>query len=109
MACSGTEAEIFMDQVAQDLALKGGAKLPATLAQRKQNKTKKDRLIALLSKPNGPGVSVLCKALSWQKHTVRAALSGLRKQGLAIETARSVKGDEAVYTLTVQSKVEIHS
>jgi biotin operon repressor len=98
-----------MDQVEHSGAPKEKVKLPAPCAQRKRNKTKKDRLISLLSKPKGAQVSVLCKALGWQKHTVRAAMSGLRKQGMAIETSRSVNDVEAIYTLRSQPEVNAPS
>ncbi|WP_349363821.1 MAG: DUF3489 domain-containing protein [Roseitalea porphyridii] len=45
-------------------------------------KSKKDELVTLLSKPNGARISVIVERLGWQAHTVRAALSGLRKQAL---------------------------
>ncbi|WP_425416333.1 DUF3489 domain-containing protein [Oricola indica] len=41
-------------------------------------KSKKDQLVALLSKPNGACISVIVERLGWQAHTVRAALSGRR-------------------------------
>jgi len=80
---------------------KGHLKRPAPHTKTKEIKTrtKKDQLIGLLSKPKGARVSSLCKTLGWQTHTVRAALSGLRKQGMTIETSRSAKDGEAVYTL----------
>jgi biotin operon repressor len=98
-----------MDQVELSVAPRKNVKPPAPRTQRKQDKTKKDRLISLLSKPKGAQVSVLCKALGWQKHTVRAALSGLRKQGMAIETSRSVNDVEAIYTLRSQPEVNAPS
>ena len=64
-----------------------------------QSKTKKEQLIALLSKPNGARVSVIVERLGWQGHTVRAALSGLRKQGFSITVPKSAKTGEAVYAI----------
>lgn len=63
-------------------------------------KSKKNQLIGLLSKPNGARVSVLAERLQWQAHTVRAALSGLRKQGFEIATSKSAKTGETVYAIT---------
>lgn len=65
-------------------------------------KSKKDQLIGLLSKPNGARASVLVERLQWQAHTVRAALSGLRKQGYEIATSTSAKTGETVYAITGQ-------
>ena len=63
-------------------------------------KSKKERLIGLLSKPSGARVSVLAERLQWQAHTVRAALSGLRKQGFEIATSKPAKTGETVYAIT---------
>ena len=65
-------------------------------------KSKKDQLIGLLSKPNGARVSVLVERLGWQPHTVRAALSGLRKQGFEVATSKSAKTGETVYLIAGQ-------
>jgi hypothetical protein len=66
-------------------------------------KTKNEQLIQLLSKSGGVRVSMLVERLGWQGHTVRAALSRLRKQGHEIATSKSAKGDEAVYAIVVAS------
>ena len=52
--------------------------------------TKRDRLIAMLSKPSGATCSTITEQLGWQPHTVRAAICGLRKSGLSITASRSV-------------------
>lgn len=56
-----------------------------------QAKTKRDQLIALLSRKGGQQMAQLVVALGWLPHTVRAALTGLRKSGLVVE--RVVGGD----------------
>jgi predicted ArsR family transcriptional regulator len=48
-------------------------------------RTKKDQLIALLRRRGGQGIAQLSEALGWLPHTVRAALTGLRKSGLNVE------------------------
>jgi biotin operon repressor len=62
-------------------------------------KSKQDQLVALLSKPNGVRVSVISDRLGWQAHTVRAAISGLRKRGYEIVTSKSQKTGEMVYAI----------
>jgi|GEM_PF-938170 len=62
-------------------------------------KSKKDQLVALLSKPNGARISVIVERLGWQAHTVRAALSGLRKQGVEVTASKSSKTGETVYAI----------
>jgi Protein of unknown function (DUF3489). len=42
-------------------------------------------LQALLAQPEGTRLDALCTATGWQKHSVRAALSGLRKTGVIVE------------------------
>ncbi|WP_321345500.1 DUF3489 domain-containing protein [Breoghania sp.] len=66
---------------------------------RHDKKSKKDQLLTLLSKPNGTRISVIAERLGWQPHTVRAALSGLRKQGIGIKAAKSQKTGETVYSI----------
>ena len=62
-------------------------------------KSKQDQLIGLLSKPNGARISVIIDRLGWQAHTVRAAVSGLRKRGFEIATSKSAKTGEIVYAI----------
>ena len=69
-------------------------------------KSKKDQLVALLSKPNGARISVIVERLGWQAHTVRAALSGLRKQGVEVATSKAPKTGETVYTIVASSSGE---
>ncbi|GAB5506419.1 MAG: hypothetical protein Rhirs2KO_15820 [Rhizobiaceae bacterium] len=81
--------------------IKASRKRPtAVQAAKSTAKSKKDQLIGLLSKPSGARVSVLVERLGWQPHTVRAALSGLRKQGFEIATSKSAKTGETVYAIT---------
>ena len=66
-------------------------------------KSKKDQLVALLSKPSGARISVIVERLGWQAHTVRAALSGLRKQGVEVAMSKSPKTGETVYAIVATS------
>jgi DNA-binding MarR family transcriptional regulator len=47
--------------------------------------TKRDRLIKALRQRNGTTITALEKTLGWKPHSVRAALTGLRKQGYRVE------------------------
>ena len=51
--------------------------------------TRQAQLITLLSRKGGARLSLISERLGWQAHTVRAAISGLRKQGFGIETAKA--------------------
>jgi hypothetical protein len=50
--------------------------------------TKASQLLALLSRPNGATLQDLTTATGWQQHSVRAGMTGLRKQGHAITRTR---------------------
>lgn len=47
-----------------------------------------DRVIALLSRPNGATLDELVSATGWQPHTTRAALTGLKKKGRVISSEK---------------------
>lgn len=48
-------------------------------------------LVVLLSKGEGAGVEGLAAALSWQPHTVRAALTRLRQDGFVVTTRKDAQ------------------
>jgi len=54
--------------------------------------TKSDTVIALLDRAKGATLDEICKATSWQPHSARAFLTGLRKKGLVL--AREQGADE---------------
>jgi DNA-binding transcriptional ArsR family regulator len=56
----------------------------------------------LVSAPSGASLSQLIAATGWQAHTLRAALSGLRKAGLTIERRRD--GGETIYVALSPAK-----
>jgi hypothetical protein len=67
--------------------------LQASAAAARQ--TKRDRLVALLSRPEGATIAQMAEALGWLPHTTRAALTGLRKTGLMV--ASDKVGDQRIY------------
>jgi len=54
--------------------------------------TKKDKLLALLRREGGATIREMAEALTWLPHTTRAMLTGLRKQGFAIDKAKAKDG-----------------
>lgn len=67
----------------------------------KPKQTKIDKVQHLLRRPSGASLEALCKTTGWQPHSVRAALSGLRKKGVMIERRDSDKPDgSTTYHLT---------
>lgn len=62
----------------------------ATATKEKQpakpaRKTKISSVIDLLGRKEGASLEEMIEATSWQKHTVRAALTGLKQKGYGIE------------------------
>ena len=54
--------------------------------------TKIETILKLLRRPNGASIAQLQKATGWKPHSVRAALTGLRKKGHNIERDKDAKG-----------------
>ena len=67
---------------------------PATVPKRK---TKATLLREMLEAPAGASAQSIMAATGWQAHTVRAALSGLRKSGCVLD--RSTGPDGTVYVI----------
>ncbi len=63
---------------------------PAALAPREG--TKISRVVGLLQRDNGAMLDEVIAATGWLPHTSRAALTGLRKRGYAIEKHRNAEG-----------------
>lgn len=53
-----------------------------------KRETKNDKVIALLKHKNGATLEDLVAATGWLPHTARAAMTGLKKKGHAIERNR---------------------
>ena len=78
----------------------GQGALPA--AEAGGRTTKQAVLIALLSEGAGVSVPALAETLSWQNHTVRAALTGLRQKGHQLARTKDAAGT-TVYRITGQA------
>lgn len=74
--------------------------MTAITTKTKPSATKLDTILKLLGHKNGATLPALEKATGWQPHSVRAALTGLRKKGHAIERAKDGKG-VTIYRVTV--------
>ena len=53
--------------------------------------TKIETILKLLRRPTGASLAQLQKTTGWQPHSVRAALTGLRKKGHDIERDKDAK------------------
>ena len=75
-----------------------------TKPQTKPSRKSKTALVReILTCPDGAKLDDLCKATGWQAHTVRAALSGLRKAGHVIERWKDAAG-QSVYRITAAAE-----
>ena len=54
--------------------------------------TKTSTILRLLRRSSGASIDQLQKVTDWQPHSVRAALTGLRKKGHDVERAKNAKG-----------------
>jgi len=66
-----------------------------------QATTKIAKVQKLIARPKGASISEIAKATGWQPHSIRAAISGLRKSGHTIE--RDSQGKTTVYRLAVDA------
>lgn len=66
----------------------------------KPRQTKRAQLIRMLKAAKGTDVARMSQTLGWQRHTTRAALTGLRKAGFTIEL--SAGDGDSVYRITAE-------
>ncbi len=78
------------------------------LAPATRPETKKARLIGMLRQPGGSTISAISAALGWQAHTTRAAITGLRKAGHAVEAANPPHGGAGLI-YRIASKPDEHT
>jgi hypothetical protein len=67
-------------------------------------KTKKERLETLLKRKDGVSSALIQKELGWLPHTVRAAISGVRKGGETVECTPGKSGP--VYRIIKEAAVQ---
>jgi len=70
----------------------------ASGAEQPPASTKRAQLIGLLERPEGATVAQIGQRLSWLPHTVRAAITGLRKAGREVTRSKDAD-DRSVYRL----------
>lgn len=64
--------------------------------------SKKQQLVELLRTKGGADVQQISEALGWLPHTVRAALTGLRKADVAVEKLPPVDGKPTRYRINTK-------
>lgn len=70
-------------------AATGEPSTPANLTSTTKPESKTQTVIALLQGANGASLKELVVATSWQPHTTRAALTGLKKKGHVISSQKT--------------------
>ncbi len=55
-------------------------------------RTKADTILDLVQRPTGASIAELTKATGWQPHSVRAALTGLRKKDYEVVRTKDDQG-----------------
>lgn len=70
--------------------------------------TKTEILVRSLRRPNGVTIGEICRKLSWQRHSVRAAISRHVRRNLRLDvTAEIVKGRGRVLKVKEQAAEEL--
>lgn len=73
---------------------------PPVADRKPRQHTKHMKLIEMLRRPDGATVAQIAKALNWQHHTVRGAMSGALKKKLGLTiTSEKPEGGERVYRI----------
>ena len=75
------------------------ANVPGADADRQRASTKRAVPIGMLERPEGASVAELGHRLGWLRHTVRAAITGLRHAGREVTRSKDAEG-QSVYRLT---------
>lgn len=73
--------------------------MTTAITQKKPIATKPETILKLVRRKSGATLKSLQDTTGWQPHSVRAALTGLRKKGHAIERGTDAKG-VTVYRIT---------
>jgi hypothetical protein len=78
----GTRKSVTRQQVRRpNSATTAPTRARATLVTAPVRQSKKAEILALLERPAGAAIADLTGVTGWQVHSVRAALTGLRKEG----------------------------
>ncbi len=65
---------------------------PRSTSRKSMSQTKAGAILSQLRRPNGATIAHLRKATGWQAHSIRATLTGLRKQGHDVRRGKNAKG-----------------
>lgn len=77
-------------------AAEGPANKAPMTAKAARPESKSNLVLQLLQRPEGATIAQIVKATGWLPHTTRAALTGLKKKGHEIASAKAV-GEDRLY------------
>ncbi len=72
----------------------------------KPKATKKDQLIRMLKTKSGADLATISGRLGWQRHTTRAAWTGLRKAGFTVTSETQDGGKPARYRIAAEPNAD---
>jgi hypothetical protein len=78
---------------------------PTAATPKPPRQTKAALLRTRLAEPGGVSLAALIQATGWQAHTLRAAMSGLRKEGLTLTRRR--EGEDTIYAMQTDERVSM--
>ena len=87
-----------------DVAAAEAAFAPEPAKPRTRDNTKQATILAMLRRPEGATIPLICEATGWQSHTVRGFFAGAfkKKLGLALVSEKT-KGTDRVYRIADQA------
>ncbi|MBR0648725.1 DUF3489 domain-containing protein [Roseomonas terrae] len=87
-----------------------------SVARQPRSGTKQELVLALLRRDDGATIAQVVEATSWQQHTVRGFLAGLKRKGITVEVLERIrqvgpnkqgaKGSYSIYRITAAAPVE---
>jgi len=76
------------------------------MSQQPKTRTKKARLIQMLSRKAGADIATISEQFGWLPHSTRAALTGLRKSGYELSSEKQGNGKSSRYRITGKPTVD---
>jgi hypothetical protein len=79
-------------------------KAATSVASSSKRRTKQERMIDMLRRPEGATIAQMSKAFGWEAHTVRGAISGALKKKLGLSVAATKEDRGRVYRIRTRNE-----